>query len=426
MNGGHGRRAQRDVVVTGIGAVTPVGNTAPDTWSALAAGISGIGRISTFDPGSFSVRIAGQVRDLPDAPAAMDLSRWELLTRAGRFGVVAAAEAVADAGGFAAHHEPGNRGVFVGGHVGRPEPEELAQIGLVRRRSAGAEIHRRDPESTLRCDQGVDLAAIAEVAGCRGPISGISTACASATHAIGEAMRRIQAGEITMAVAGGQDSLTTWLDVSGFALLGALTTRYNDDPTRASRPFDAERDGFVLGEGSVLMVLEDRRIAEVRGARILGRVSGYASTMNAYRITDSPPDGGGSITAMANAIADAGVEPDAVDCVYAHGTSTPGNDISETAAIKKVFGAHAYELLVTSPKSMTGHLTAGAGALNVLGALYGFRDGLVTPTINLEHPDPKLDLDYVPNHARASEVSTAVVNSFAFGGTNASLVLEAP
>ncbi|MEV0245758.1 beta-ketoacyl-[acyl-carrier-protein] synthase family protein [Nocardia sp. NPDC050712] len=413
------------VVITGIGAVTPVGNTAPDTWSALAAGRSGVGRIETFDPGSFSVQIAGMVRDFRPAPELIPTQRWELLTRAGGFGVVAAAEAMAEAGDVAGHHAPEQRGVFVGGHVGRPEAAELAQIGLTRDRSDGAEIHRRDPDSTLRCDQGIDLAAIAEVGGCRGPISGISTACASATHAIGEAFRRIQAGEITMAIAGGQDALTTWLDVSGFALLGALTTGYNDDPTKGSKPFDANRDGFVLGEGSVLMVLEDERIALARGARILGRVSGYAATMNAYRITDSPPDGGGSITAMANAIADAGVVPDAVDCVYAHGTSTPGNDTSETAAIKQVFGAHAYDLLVTSPKSMTGHLTAGAGALNVLAALRAFADGLVTPTINYTEPDPKLDLDYVPNQARTADVSVAVVNSFAFGGTNASLLLEA-
>ncbi|WP_181696912.1 beta-ketoacyl synthase [Nocardia sp. GTS18] len=414
-----------EVVITGIGAVTPVGNTAPDTWSALAAGRSGVGRIETFDPSTFEVQIAGMVRGFSPAPELLTTQRWDLLSRSGGFGVVAAAQALAQAGNMGSHDEAA-RGVFVGGHVGRPEPQEFAEIGLTRRTSDGTVIHRRSTDSTWRCDQGVDLMAIAEVSRCRGPISGISTACTSATHAVGEAMRRIQAGEITMAVAGGQDSLTTWLDVAGFSLLGALTTRYNDNPTKASKPFDAERDGFVLGEGSVLLVLEERRIAEARGARILARLTGYASTMNAYRITDSPPDGGGSITAMADALADAGVAGTEVDCVYAHGTSTPGNDVSETAAIKQVFGAHAYELLVTSPKSMTGHLTAGAGALNVLAALGGITEGLVSPTVNYTHPDPKLDLDYVPNQARKADVSVALVNSFAFGGTNASLVVQAP
>ncbi|MFC9993913.1 beta-ketoacyl-[acyl-carrier-protein] synthase family protein [Nocardia sp. NPDC127526] len=414
-----------EVVITGIGAVTPVGNTVADTWSALTEGRSGVGRIETFDPSSFVVQIAGMVRGLAPAPHLLRTQRWDLLTRAGGFGVVAAAEALVQAGDIESH-DPADRGVFVGGHVGRPEAEELAETGRLRRETDGAVIYRRDPESTWRCDQGVDLSAIAEVGNCRGPMSGISTACASATHAIGEAFRRIQVGEITMAIAGGQDSLTTWLDVTGFTLLGALTTKYNDNPTKASKPFDANRDGFVLGEGSVLVVLENRELAEARGARILARLTGYAATMNAYRITDSPPDGGGSITAMANALTDAGVDPNTVDCVYAHGTSTHGNDISETAAIKKVFGAHAYELLVTSPKSMTGHLTAGAGGLNLLAALCGFESRLVSPTINYEEPDPKLDLDYVPNRAREADLSVALVNSFAFGGTNASLVVEAP
>jgi 3-oxoacyl-[acyl-carrier-protein] synthase II len=227
-------------------------------------------------------------------------------------------------------------------------------------------------------------------------------------------------------IAGGCDSLTTYLDVLGFSLLGALTTEYNDDPERASRPFDRERSGFVLGEGAVVAVLEEWNAARARGATLYAELVGYGSSLNAYRITDAPPDGSGPILAIANALKESGLRADEVDYVVAHGTSTPGNDLCETMALKEVFGPDAYRLAVSSPKSMTGHLTAATGGLNLLAAVCALRDQLVPPTINYEHPDPRLDLDYVPNRARPMPVRAALVNAFAFGGTNAALVVRHP
>jgi 3-oxoacyl-[acyl-carrier-protein] synthase II len=254
----------------------------------------------------------------------------------------------------------------------------------------------------------------------------VSTACTASAHAIGEAMRRIQECDAKLMIAGGCDALTTWLDVLGFSLLCALSTEHADRPERASCPFDRYRSGFVLGEGAVIAVLEDWDCARERGAPILAELAGYGSTMNAYRITDAPPDGGGAIGAMAGALADAALDPAEVDYVAAHGTSTPGNDVSETLAIKRVFGEHAPALAISSPKSMTGHMTAAAAGLNLLAATLAMRDATVAPTINLEAPDPSCDLDYVPNTAVRRPVRAALVNAFAFGGTNGALALRRP
>jgi 3-oxoacyl-[acyl-carrier-protein] synthase II len=252
----------------------------------------------------------------------------------------------------------------------------------------------------------------------------INTACAASAHSIGEAFRRIQDGEARMMVAGGYDALTSYVDLLGFGLLGALTTDFNDAPAKASRPFDRSRSGFVIGEGAVVVILEELEAARRRGARIYAELAGYGSSMNAYRVTDSPPDGGGAISAIASAIRASGLPTEAIGYVVAHGTSTPGNDLSETVALKSVFGPHAYALSISSPKSMTGHMTAAAGALNVLVGAMAIQDQVVPPTINLDHPDPHLDLDYVPNVARRQPVDGVLVNAFAFGGTNASLVLH--
>jgi 3-oxoacyl-[acyl-carrier-protein] synthase II len=273
-------------------------------------------------------------------------------------------------------------------------------------------------------DQNVGAATIALLENFQGPMVTISTACTGSAHSLGEGYRRIQEGEAKLMVAGGYDALTTWLDVLGFALLGALTTSFNDDPEHASRPFDKERDGFVLGEGAVMAVLEDWEAAEARGAPILAEIIGYGSSMNAYRITDAPPDGGGAITAMAAALTESGLPTDGIDYIAAHGTGTPGNDFSETTAIKAVFGEDAYRIAASSVKSMTGHLTSAAGALNLLAAVCAMRDQVVPPTINLNHPDPKLDLNYVPNKAESRQVRAAMCNAFAFGGTNASMVVR--
>jgi 3-oxoacyl-[acyl-carrier-protein] synthase II len=416
----------RRVVITGLGAVTPIGNDAASTWASLVAGRSGVGRIMTFPADTFPVGIAGMVKDFDVGQYVQDRRLRRYLSRAAGFGVAAALQALGEAGIEAGTYEPQERGVSMGGSVGRAELQELADMSYLIHSTGGRELYRQAPSDVLVRDQNVGAATIALAADCQGPMITVSTACSGSAHALGEAFRRIQDGEAKLMLAGGYDALTTWLDVLGFSLLGALTTEYNDDPERASRPFDRERTGFVLGEGAIVAVLEDRASAEARGATILGELAGYGSSMNAYRITDAPPDGGGAILAMANALADAGLRPDQIDYVAAHGTGTAGNDLCETVAIKKVFGDHAYRLAISSPKSMTGHLTSAAGSLNLLAGVLAMRDQIVPPTINYEHPDPKLDLDYVPNTARRTEVRAVMVNAFAFGGTNASLVACRP
>lgn len=414
----------RRVVITGIGAVTPVGNDATATWSGLVAGRSGVGPITTFDASTFPVRIAGQVKGFDLAGVVPDARLRRHLSRAGSFGLAAAAEAVSAAGAGRGTYPPEACGVSVGGSAGRPPLEEMADV--FHTMQDGRSLRRQAPSAVLERDQQTGAAAIARLAGCEGPVLGVATACTASGHAVGEAFRLVQDGDATLMVTGGYDSLLSWLDVLGFALLGALTTEYADQPERASRPFSDDRAGFVIGEGAVMVVLEEREAALARGAPVLAELVGYASTMNAYRMTDPPPDGGGVTLAMAQALDDAGMAPDAIDYIAAHGTSTPGNDVCETNAIKEVFGAHAYDLAVSSCKSMTGHLTAAAAGLGLLCAVGALREQVVPPTINLDHPDPKLDLDYVPHVAKPMTVRATMVNAFAFGGTNSCLVVQAP
>jgi 3-oxoacyl-[acyl-carrier-protein] synthase II len=418
----------RRVAVTGLGAVTPVGNDVESTWRSLVAGESGIGRITTFDPSTYAVQIAGMVKDFDVKPYLEngDGRLLRRLSRAGEFAVGATKQALEAANVAAAPYESWERGVAMGGSVGRPELEDLSDVLWARHSSDERELLRQPPAKVIQRDPNAVIAALADLGGCEGPIFGVATACTASAHAMGEAYRRVQEGDAKLMLTGGFDSLTSWLDVLGFALLGALTTKYNDDPEHASRPFDAHRSGFVLGEGAVIAVFEDLESAQERGAPILAEVVGYGSSMNAYRITDAPPDGGGAILAMKNALEESGVAPADYGYVAAHGTGTPGNDISETTAIKKVFGDAAYELSISSNKSMTGHLTAAAGSLNLLCGVSAMRDNVVPPTINLEHPDPKLDLDYTANKARERDVPAVMLNAFAFGGTNACLAIKRP
>ena len=414
------------VVVTGLGAVTPVGNDVETTWSSLVAGKSGIGRISTFDADTYKVRIAGLVKDF-DLASQVDESQLELtndLSRAGEFGFAAAMQALRDADVAGSSYAPEEKGLALGASVGRPELKHLAD--MLHPITQGGELYRQPASISRPRDPNLAMNAIAEVADAQGPMIGVSTACTASAHAMGEAYRRIQEGEAKLMIAGGFDALTSWLDVLGFALLGALTDEYNDDPERASRPFDAKRSGFVLGEGAAIAIFEDRDSALERGAHVYAEVVGYSSSLNAYRITDAPPDGGGAILAMSSALQESGLATDEIDYVAAHGTGTPGNDLSETLAIKEVFGDDAAKLTISSAKSMTGHTTAAAGGLSMIVGCCAMRDSVVPPTINLENPDPKLDLDYVPNVARERKVRAAMLNAFAFGGTNASLVIRNP
>jgi 3-oxoacyl-[acyl-carrier-protein] synthase II len=335
-------------------------------------------------------------------------------------------EAVRSAAVPAGTYDPYECGISMGGSVARPELQEFSDIFYTRRESDGHALYRSPPSRTVVISQNVASAELAHFADARGPMIGVSTACTASSHALGEAFRRIQDGEARLMLAGGYDALTSWVDVLGFTLLGALTKDYNDDPVHASRPFDSERTGFVLGEGAVVMALEDLDSARARGATIHAEIAGYGSSLNAYRMTDPPPDGGGAVIAMTRALGESGFTAEDVDYVVAHGTGTPAGDISETVAIKRALGDHAQRVLVTSPKSMTGHTTCAAGALNLLAALGAIRDGVVSPTINLDHPDPELDLDYVPNEARSAQIDVAMTNAFAFGGTNGALVVCRP
>jgi 3-oxoacyl-[acyl-carrier-protein] synthase II len=292
----------------------------------------------------------------------------------------------------------------------------------VRADSEGHEVHRFPPLQTLHNSQGTAVHEVARLARADGAMVGISTACTASAHSIGEAFRLIQEGDARMMVAGGFDALTSWCDLLGFSLLGALTSQYNGDPEHASRPFDKDRSGFVLGEGSVVMILEELEGAKERGAPIMAELRGYGSSLNAYRMTDPPPDGGGAVIAMNAALREADLKPADVDYVVAHATSTPAGDVSETVAIQRVFGDDIDDVVVTSPKSMTGHTTCAASALNLLAGLYAMRDGVVSPTINVDNQDPECDLDCVANVAREMDVNVVLVNGFAFGGTNGALV----
>lgn len=414
----------RRVAITGLGAVTPVGNDADSTWESLKAGRSGVGPIDIFDVSTFPVKIAGLVRDFDLEERFPDPAVRRHLSRAAGFGVSASVEALDDAGVDEGTYEPHERGVALGGSMGRPELELLVEMAWVRGQGNGGTLVRQSPAKVLVRDQNLTSSKVAMLANCQGPVISVSTACSASCHSIGEAFRRIQDGEAKLMIAGGYDALTTWFDVLGFGLLGALTKHHEDEPERASRPFDNERSGFVIGEGAVIAVLEDLEEAQSRGARIYAEVVGYGSSLNAYRMTDPPPDGGGVTLAIDKAMRDSGLPPEEIDYVVAHGTSTPGNDRVETLALKQVFGDHASRLAISSPKSMTGHLTCAAGALNLLAGARAITDGVVPPTINLENPDPDLDLDYVPNEARQLQVDAVLVNSFAFGGTNACLVIR--
>ena len=415
---------KRRVAITGLGAVTPVGNDAPTTWNSLVEGRSGIGTIGVFDASTFPVRIAAEVKGFRLEDRVPDRKMRRHLSRAGGFGVAAAREALDQARLAPGDYAPEDKGVAMGATMGRPGLELMIETSLERQRSAGARITRQSPRDVVTRDQNTAMTVMARMAGCEGPMVSISTACTASAHALGEAFRSIQQGDARVMLAGGYDSLISYLDVLGFSLLGALVSGYDDRPEKASRPFERDRAGFVLGEGAAVAVLEDWEGARARGARILAEMVGYASSMNAYRMTDAPPDGGGTIIAVGGALRDSGLRPDEIDYVAAHGTSTPGNDLCETMALKSVFGKDAARLAVSSVKSMTGHLTAAAGGLNLLAAVGALREQVVPPTINLDNADPKLDLDYVPNTARRTRVRAAMVNAFAFGGTNAAMVVR--
>ena len=407
-----------EVVVTGLGAITPLGHSAPATWEGLLAGRSGVGPVTAFDASRFATRIAGEVRGF-DPVAHLGRKKARRTARFSQLAVVAAREAVADAGLEIDERNAADVGVVVNCAVAGV-PETQAAVDTLRERGPQEVSPSYVPETIPNmpaCEVAMDL-------GVHGPVSASALACASGNAALLEARRLIAAGEADAVIAGGTDAGFAEVMLAGLSNMGPLSQR-NDAPERASRPFDADRDGFVFGEGAVVMVLESAASARARGARVYGTVAGGALTADAFHMSAPEPSGRHAAAAIATALRRSGVAPEQVDYVCAHGTSTRINDRVETQAIHAAFGDAARAVAVSSPKSMVGHLIGAAGALSALCCLLAIRDGVVPPTINLDTPDPDCDLDYVPNVARELPVRTAAVNAFGFGGQNCVVVLRA-
>ena len=423
----------RRVVVTGMGMVTPVGRDLDSTWSALLAGKSGVGPIGLFDARTFPTRIAAEVHDFRLDEYLPDAGRWAEHSRNSKFALAAAAMAMKDSGLAESRPEINRRrfGVYLGSGEGQQDfprfvrlVQELTRDGRVDTseftRHGIKELH---PIREAEQEPGTPSGHLASVFGARGPNANCLTACAASSQAIGEAFELIRRGSADVILSGGTHSMIHPFGVTGFILLTALSTR-NDEPTRASRPFDRDRDGFILGEGAGMLVLEELEHARARGARIHGEVVGYGSTADAFRITDSHDEGRGAIACIKEALACAGLDPADIDYINAHGTSTAVNDSIETLAIKRAFGEQAYKVPISSTKSMMGHLIAAAGSVEAIVCLLAIRDGVLPPTINLDNPDPECDLDYVPHEPREQPVDVALSNSFGFGGQNITLILR--
>ena len=409
---------KRRVVVTGVGLVTPLGVGSEDTWQALLQGRSGIGPITRFDAWQFASRVAGEVKNF-DPTAFIERREARKMDTFIHYALAAAEIAAKDAGFSGWDRSEGERvGVVIGSGIGgfgtiESEHQVLMQKGP--RRVSPFFI----PSAIINLAAGQ----VSIRFGARGPNSAPCTACSSGSHAVGDSFKIIQRGDADVMIAGGSEAAITPMSVAGFDALKALSTR-NDEPARASRPFDRERDGFVLGEGAGILILEELGHALRRDARIYAEIVGYAMSGDAYHITAPPPDADGAVRVMKKTLEDAGVPPDCVDYINAHGTSTPPNDRTETAAIKAVFGEHAYKLAISSTKSMIGHLLGAAGAVEIGVTVLSVRDQILHPTINQEFADPDCDLDYVPNQARRASVRYALSNSFGFGGTNACVLIK--
>ena len=408
---------KRRVVVTGVGLVTPLGVGVQATWKNLLAGKSGVGPISRFDCRDFAVRIAAEVKGFQaeDYFSAKEAKHLDTFVQ---YGLAAAVMAMEDSGLSVAEDELDRAGVITGcGMGGLPVIEQYHQVLLER----GPK--KITPFFIPMVIPNMPSGHISLRFGFTGPNLTLTTACAAGTHAVGEAYRHIRYGMIDIAVAGGAEAVICPLGVGGFSAMKALSTR-NDAPTEASRPFDRDRDGFVMAEGSGMLILEELEHAKARGARIYAEVAGYGLSSDAYHIVAPPEDGSGGARAMRIALGDAGLNPENVDYINAHGTSTPLNDRCETTAIKSVFGGHARKLAISSTKSMTGHMLGAAGGIETVFTALSVYHQVAPPTINLHNPDAACDLDYVPNTAREMKIDAAISNTFGFGGTNAVVALR--
>ncbi len=408
---------KRRVVITGVGAVTPLGNTAEEFWAGLLEGRSGIGPITRFDATDFPTRIAGELKGF-DPLKYIDRKDDRKFDPFLKYAVACATMAVEDAALKTDSVDPTRFGVLVGSGIGGLETL-LGNYEVLRTKGPDRVSPFFIPMLIVNMASGV----ISMRLGAKGPNSSVVTACATGNHAIGDATKIIERGDADLMIAGGSEAIIIPLTIAGFCQMKAMSTR-NDDPTHASRPFDAERDGFVCGEGGGLVVLESLEHARRRDARIYAEVVGYGMTGDAHHMTAPDPEGDGAARSMAAALRDAGLEPSAVGYINAHGTSTPYNDKFETLAIKRVFGEHARKLAVSSTKSMTGHLLGAAGGIEAIATAFALHHGMLPPTINYEKPDPDCDLDYIPNVARPQEVEVALSNAFGFGGTNATLAFR--
>ncbi|MBM3249877.1 MAG: beta-ketoacyl-ACP synthase II [Candidatus Omnitrophica bacterium] len=406
------------VVVTGLGVITPVGNDVPSFWKSLREGASGVDVLKTFDASKFDSRIAGEIKGFDPGLYGLSSKDTKRMDKFVQYAVASATQAIKDSGL-------------------ELDKEDLARIGVLVGSGIGS-LHTVEVEAKVYYEKGpsrispflIPMLIVNEASGhvainfgLKGPNSCVATACASGSHAIGDAFKIIERGDADVMVTGGTESCITFLGVGGFCALKALSLR-NHEPQKASRPFDAERDGFVMAEGCGLVVLESLAHAKKRGARIYGEICGYGMSCDAYHITAPDPEGDGACRAMLSALRDAGLNPEDIDYINAHGTSTKLNDKLETVAIKKALGSHAKKIAVSSTKSMTGHLLGAAGGVEFAACCLAIKDGVIPPTINYEHPDPDCDLDYVPNTARKAKVDVCMSNSLGFGGHNATLIVK--
>lgn len=407
----------RRVVITGVGLVTPVGIGVDNAWASLCAGESGIGEITRFDASAYQSRIAGEVKgfDPADFLPKKEAKRTQLFIA---YAIAAARMAVEDSGLVIDSSNEARVGVITGCGLG----------GLQTLEDHTLIIHNKGPRRVspffipmMIGNMAPGMISIAF--GAKGPNLSLATACAAGSHGVGEAFRSIQRGESDAMITGGVESVITPTCVAGFGAMKALSTR-NDEPLKASRPFDKDRDGFVVGEGAGILILEALECAQERGAKIYAEMAGFGMSGDGYHMTSPPPDANGAVRCMEAAIKDAGMTPDQIDYINAHGTSTPLNDLYETRAVKTVFQENAKNVPISSTKSMTGHLLGGAGGIETVFSALSIRDGIIPPTMNLDEPDEECDLDYVPYEARKTSINVAMSNSFGFGGTNASLILK--
>jgi 3-oxoacyl-[acyl-carrier-protein] synthase II len=409
--------SKRRVVITGLGIVSPVGNTIESAWQAVAAGRSGIGPVTNFDAGVFPTRIAGEVRGFEpsDWMPAKDVKKMDNFVH---YGVAASLMAMRDAGLEITEANAERTGALIGSGIGGIAGIEKTTIAW--HEGGARKISPFYIPSTI-----INMVAgqLSIMTGMKGPNFSAVSACATANHSISIAMRLIQYGDADAMVAGGAEYATVPTAIGGFCAMKAMSTR-NDEPTRASRPWDRDRDGFVLGDGAGILVLEEYEHARARGARIYCELAGSGSSSDAFHMTAPSETGEGPARCMAAAMKDAGVNPDEVDYLNAHGTSTPLGDVAETRAMKRAFGDHAYKVMVSSTKSMTGHLLGAAGGVEAIFTILAMHHGIVPPTINLDNPGEECDLDYVPNVARERPLRVALSNGFGFGGTNGTLVFR--